>query len=273
VTVGRLLMHVGWTLAFPGAGQGAAGKRGLAVGWAVGALVAALAITWTIWAMYVAVAIHVACAIDAGVRLRGVQRDAEDKNWPLYASLVGVVGFLYFQLATERYGIPAPSMLPAITVGDTVYIETVSTHWSAPRRGEVIVFDHPCEHRAHIKRVIAIAKDTVETRCGNLYVNGKLIAYDTLPDGHDKDFPSLDRIQRSCPGKTNQATGKLVETKATGERCDLQLHYVVPPESLFVMGDNRAASNDSRNWGALPVGNVTGRAIGIAWPLAHARGL
>lgn len=273
MTVGRLLMHVGWTLAFPGAGQGAAGKRGMALVWAIGALAAAVAITWTIWAMYGVVVIHLASALDAGVRLRGVAREREDRNWPLYASLAGVAGFLYFQLATDRYGIPAPSMLPAIAIGDTVYIETVSKRWSAPRRGEVIVFDHPCEHRAHIKRVIGVAGDTVETRCGNLYVNGKLVAYDTLPDGHDKDFPSLDRVQRSCPGKTNQATGKLVETKPAGERCALQLHYVVPPGSLFVMGDNRAASNDSRNWGALPLENVTGRAIGIAWPLGHARDL
>lgn len=271
MTVGRLLMHVGWTLAVPGAGQGAAGKRGAAVAWSVAGLVAALAVTWTIWALVAALALRVASAADAARRLRRCER--EDKNWPLYASLAGVAGFVYFQLATERYAIPAPSMRPAIEIGDTVYIEKVTKHVSAIRRGEVIVFDHPCEHRAHIKRVIAIAGDTVETRCGKLYVNGAPVMYATLPDGEDKDFPGLDHAQRTCPGKTNQAIGKLVETKAGAARCDVQLHYVVPPASLFVMGDNRAASNDSRNWGALPIENVTGRAIGIAWPLAHVRDL
>lgn len=267
MTVRRLLMHVAWTLAFPGAGQGAVGKRAAAMAWAVAGTAAALAMTWTIWALVAAMVIRVASAIDAAIRLR--RADAEDKNWPLYASLVGVAGFVYVQLATERFAIPGPSMLPAIAVGDTVYIETVTTRWSPPKRGEVIVFDHPCEHRAHIKRVVAIAGDTVESRCGTVYVNGEAVAYDTLTDSADKDFPSLDRVQRTCPGKTNQAGGTIVETAKTVDRCARQLHYVVPPGSLFVMGDNRAASIDSRTWGALPLANVTGRAIGVAWPVAR----
>lgn len=274
-------MHVAWTLAFPGAGQGAAGKRAWMVAWAAVALVVAVAVTLTVWAIYAAVAIHIASAVDAAVRLRRAKEE-EDRNLPLYASVIGVVGFVYFQFATDRFAIPAGSMLPTIAIGDTVYIEKVTILWSLPERGEVIVFEHPCEGRAHIKRVIAVAGDSVETRCGALYVNKQRVSkagdretldghtYATLPDGSAKDFPSLDGIVRSCPGKPHLPAGHTIASKVGAPPCEPQLEYIVPDATVFVMGDNRASSNDSRNWGVVPLANVKGRAIGVAWPPSHA---
>lgn len=276
VTLGRLLMHAGWTLAFPGAGQGAAGKRVAAYALAGAGLVAALAVTVTVFALYVAIALRVASAIDAVVRLRKVE--GEDRNTPLNASVIGVLGFLYFMFATERYAIPTPSMTPTIAVGDTVYIEKLTKHWSLPSRGEVIVFEHPCEKRTHIKRVVGIEGDSIEMRCGRLYVNGEVVARDgdreTL-GGHTyrlgpagADFPG--EVLRACPGKTDQPAGHIVPTGTPATACAPHRQFMVPEASVFVLGDNRAESNDSRNWGVVPVGSVIGRAIGVAWPLAHA---
>ena len=97
-----------------------------------------------------------------------------------------------------------------------------------------------------------------------------------LPHREDhKDFPELAGSPRTCADANmaatpaNQKSGEIVVTKPEASPCELQMHFVVPPDSLFVLGDNRANSNDSRYWGSVPVGYVKGRITGIWLPIGR----
>jgi signal peptidase I len=250
----------------------------------------------------------------------------------------------------EAFKIPSSSMYPTLEIGDHIFVnkflyglripwtDTKLFELREPRRGEVIVFKMPCEpERDYIKRVVALAGDTVEVRCNVVHVNGKAIqstlvtdqlAYEdnqgedasshapeskpdpdgwyprsvsayreTLEDGseyvvydsvqrptweaqrrqnlhvptNDKDFPS--EFLRSCANPASPASptnipaqkpGKLETTGApSADECKPFRHYVVPEHHVFVMGDNRANSNDSRFWGSVPMQNIKGKALFI----------
>jgi signal peptidase I len=253
----------------------------------------------------------------------------------------------------EAFKIPSSSMYPTLEIGDHIFVNkfiygvripytrTKLFELRGPKRGEVIVFIYPCDpDRDYIKRVIALAGDSVEVRCNKVYVNGVVVPskkiegpeqchyndydeqndkwipktcsryretvngadYDTFHDperpardalidqgklptnGDAHDFPTRTMpfppncSQSAEPGNARdveQVKGKIVETKneAVASSCEPQLHYVVPPGHVFVMGDNRNNSNDSRYWGVVPIQNIKGKALFIWlsyehwWPL------
>jgi signal peptidase I len=112
-----------------------------------------------------------------------------------------------------------------------------------PQRGDVVVFGYPPQgevRKDYIKRVIGLPGETVEIRDGHVYINGELL-----------DEPYLE--------------GRLTHCSPTRPCIDDPV--VVPPDTVFVMGDNRENSSDSREWDALPLDRIIGQAWVVYYPI------
>ena len=172
------------------------------------------------------------------------------------------LAFLIKTFLLQAFYIPSGSMIPTLAIGDRVLVEKVTYRTRPPERGEVIVFQRPGSERVRsgvsgqlrsfleglglaqpdadidlIKRVIGLPGERVRVRKGVVFVNGRRLK-EPYAQPETRSFPS---------------------TK-------------VPPGELFMMGDNRMNSQDSRfpELGTVPVENVVGRAFVILWPPAQA---
>ena len=135
-----------------------------------------------------------------------------------------------------------------ILPGDMVFSEKVTYYTRSVQSGEVVTFVSTLESTADdqpmtlIKRVIAVGGQTVDIINGAVYVDGELLAEDYA-------------LGRTDP----------IPIHASG--VEVSYPYTVPDGYIWVMGDNRELSKDSRYFGAVPVSAVTGRAFFIYWPL------
>ncbi|MCL2024610.1 MAG: signal peptidase I [Coriobacteriia bacterium] len=141
----------------------------------------------------------------------------------------------------EPYLVPTGSMIPSIEINDRVLAnKLVFLTGREPQHNDIVVFDDPTnEFPQLIKRVIAVAGDTVDLREGMVYLNGELL---DEPYVHDKPTYPLNGVE---------------------------LPFTVPADAVFVLGDNRTNSADSRYFGPIPTDEVRGRAFWTYWPLAR----
>lgn len=162
----------------------------------------------------------------------------------------------------QAFKIPSGSMLPTLQIGDHILVskfayglrlpypfETLVFEWARPGPGDIVVFVYPKDGtKDFIKRVVAVAGDEVRIRNKKLFVNG---VADESPYAH---FANPDRI---IPGPRDNYPPLLPDRSNAS--------VVVPPGKLFVMGDNRDHSHDSRFWGFVDAQDVKGKAFLIYW--------
>jgi signal peptidase I len=146
--------------------------------------------------------------------------------------LLALVLFLGINLITARIRVDGPSMEPTLHNDEYVLVNRLAYKWSKPRLGEVIVFRFPRNPRQeYVKRVIGVPGDEVYITNKQVFVNGQL-----LDEPYIAESPKDNGTWR------------------------------VPENSLFVMGDNRNDSSDSRDWDFVPLENVVGKALVVYWP-------
>ncbi len=157
-----------------------------------------------------------------------------------------IVGALVIALVVkvfliQAFYIPSESMIPTLKVGDRVLVNKLDDGVSGIERGDVIVFDRPGGPGADgiselIKRVIALPGETIEAEDGRVKIDGEFIDEDYLPDD--------------------------VTTSTFGPE-------TVPIGHVWVMGDNRNFSDDSRRFKTIPEEDIVGTAFVIIWPLGE----
>jgi signal peptidase I len=129
------------------------------------------------------------------------------------------------------------SMQPTFFTDQRLIIEKVSYHWHSPQRGDVIILKDPDGGSIPlIKRVVGLPGERITISGGQVYVDGQAL-----------DEPYIDQPTEG-PGRS----------------------WIVPPFSVFVLGDNRGNSRDSRYFGPVPADSVLGHAVLRYWPLSQA---
>jgi signal peptidase I len=163
--------------------------------------------------------------------------------------IVGLFAQRFFPY--HSYKMPATSMENTLQVGDYFICDERAYVRAEPKRGDLDVFIFPGDNKGtkYLKRCVGVPGDTILLKDKVLYVNGRLYP----------NPPHVKFIDTTEDGKFNlQAPGSL-ETDLR-DNCG---PFVVPPDSYFMMGDNRDNSFDSRFWGTVPSKLLVGKLIGI----------
>lgn len=172
-------------------------------------------------------------------------------DWGITLGIPILVALFLHAFVIEAFIVPTGSMLETIQLNDRVWSEKVTYRFRAPEYGEIVLFDHPEEEGVTLlKRVIATEGQTVDL------VDGKVVV-----DGVALDEPYV-------LGKPTYPLDKHSAKVGT-----IMYPYVVPEGHVWLMGDNRTNSLDSRYYGAIPVSTIHARAFCTYWPLEHARTL
>ncbi len=171
------------------------------------------------------------------------------------AAAIAVILALFIRtFVVQAFKIPSGSMIPTLLVGDHILVNKfmygVKIPFAnktlipigAPQRDDVIVFIYPVDKsKDFIKRVIGLPGETLEINDRKIYINGKLF----------EDTYGVFKDSRRHFGKDNYGP------------------FTIPEGHLFVMGDNRDNSHDSRFWGTVPLESVKGKALIIYWSWPH----
>ena len=147
-----------------------------------------------------------------------------------------LIAWVIKSFVVQPFKIEQQSMFPTLHPSDRVFVNKFIYRLREPERGEIITFRAPQGDRILIKRIIATEGETIRIKKGRVFINKKPIKEGYLRNSPDfQDYPATR----------------------------------IPRDAIFVMGDNRPNSGDSRMFGAVPERNLLGKAFLIYWPADH----
>jgi signal peptidase I len=174
-------------------------------------------------------------------------------EYVVLATVAIAVALLIQAFLVKPYRIPSESMENTLLIGDRVLVDRISWRFSAPERGDIVVFHSPEPGPVLIKRIIGMPGDTVSLRDGAVYINGQRLSEPYVRRVNGQPEPS-DPFDNGLPWS-------------------LQQPFTIPVGSYFMMGDNRTASGDSREFGPVARGQLVGKAFARYWPPGRIDGL
>jgi signal peptidase I len=161
-------------------------------------------------------------------------------DWIVVIAIALLVAFVVRSFLLAHFVVDGTSMASTLQSGDRVFVNKMSYRLHEPNRGDVVVLHQPTSgvERDLIKRVIGLPGEEIEVRSCNVLIDGRLLTEPYLTTSADQ------RI--GCGGDTAP--------------------LLVPEGHVFVMGDNRGGSQDSRALGPIPTDELVGRAFVVFWP-------
>lgn len=198
------------------------------------------------------------------------------RTWlPALLAVVFIRMFIF-----EPYRIPSGSMVPTLLIGDHVLVTKFSygiwlpftrtelVDLGDPKRGDIVVFRYPKqESMTYIKRVVGLPGDSIRVRDNRIVLDGE-----ELPTEAAGSFDFVDDHCRATPNQRYLETvdgrrHEMLTNTHGGTRLSNKAEITVPPNHVFVMGDNRDHSEDSRGWGFVRYDQIKGKAhfVWFSW--------
>lgn len=168
-------------------------------------------------------------------------------EWVIVIAGAVVLALVVKFFLLQAFYIPSRSMYPTLANGDRVLVNKLSYKLHDVNRGDIIVFERPPSEATSdipdlIKRVIGLPGDAVSFDGGSVFINGEKLPESYLP------------------------VGTVTNASNTPYTCSVQAPCMIPDGDVWVMGDNRGDSKDSRYFGPIRESSIVGRAFVLVWP-------
>lgn len=185
---------------------------------------------------------------DPAKQVKAPSRTRSMVEWVVVIVGAVVVALVIKAFLVQAFYIPSGSMEPTLDIQDRVLVNKLSYKLHDVNRGDIVVFGRPDtegsdEIKDLIKRVVALPGESVVIKDNHVYIDGQRLVEPYLPDG------------------------TRTSTDSSPRKCTSENPCVVPDGDVWVMGDNRTNSRDSRWFGPIPESKIVGRAFVRVWPL------